>query len=283
MRSSSILALVSAVRIGFPANARAQSCVSVPLALGGPRPALSIGLADDITATAIFDTGALATTIGLDAAPALGLERSGPLLPPYDRFGAGYQTVLRRLRIGTIELGDVSAPVVPAMLPGYAAIVSPTIFGDRLVTIDLSHARLDVCDRGARALPSGLGDPFGGPPFGLPTIAVKAGSLSVQAHIDTGSPMALAFPMRYAAMLPLSEPLRQIGTARSHAGSAPLYAARIRGDVKIGSLTLDDPEVRFTDVLPEPNIGAPLLARLRITIDSAARRSWAEAVDETTR
>jgi hypothetical protein len=111
----------------------------------------------------------------------------------------------------------------------------------------------------------------------LPAIRVSAGSQSVAAHIDTGSPLTLSFPMRYADLIELSEPLKKIGVARSHFGEKPIYAAKIAGMVKVGELTLASPKAFFSDVVPGPNVGGELLRQMIITIDPVSKLAWTKA------
>ena len=82
--------------------------------------------------------------------------------------------------------------------------------------------------------------------------------------------------MRFSESLKLAGPLLPAGRARSHQGEYPVFKARIEGRLRVGPLTLEDPEVRFTDVVPMPNVGGALLRKMVITIDSAGRRSWAQ-------
>jgi hypothetical protein len=93
--------------------------------------------------------------------------------------------------------------------------------------------------------------------------------------MDTGSPMGLSFPMSYAHTLSLGEPLRQVGRAQtSFSDMLPIYQARIAGAVRVGPLSFVNPEVRFTAVIPNVNVGMSILRELTLVIDPEAKRSW---------
>lgn len=253
----------------------APPCTAIPLDLSGPRPALMMAMNGRAPMKALFDTGAMATSVDLGRARALGLSNAGPLKPPFSDHGlTGYQTRLKRVSIGGMAIGDFDAPAMPTMVPGIVATVGPSVFGQRYVTLDFAKSELRVCPRNAANRPLGAGEPYTAPPVILPAIAVVAGTTRVAAHIDTGSPLGLFFPMRYAASFTLSEQLKKVGMARSHFGEQPIYQSRIAGPVKVGAVTLDSPQVHFSDVVPEPNVGVALLRQMNITIDPVAKRAW---------
>lgn len=262
-----------------PANARAAaSCTAIPLDLSGPRPMVSVAMNGKPAVKAIFDTGNMSTVVDLNQADALGLVRSGPLKEFNTPGAAGYQTLLKGVKIGDLAIGDLSAAAMPSMIPGTAAVVGPSSFGDRYVTVNLASSQLRICPRTRAYRPVGVGEPYTAPPVVLPAIRVRLGSETIAAHIDTGSPLALSFPMKYADTIKLSEPLKKIGVARSHFGEKPIFAAKIAGTVKVGDLVLDNPKAFFSDVVPNPNVGGELLRRLRITIDPVSKVAWTSAL-----
>lgn len=270
-----ILAMVAAATFATAAG-DAKCEQPVPVDLGGPRPVVSIRLGGGPPVRAIFDTGATTTVINAVEAPALGLTRAGPLLPPFDRHHAkeGYQTDVKNLVIGDIRVGDQSLPVLPPVIADVAAIISPSIFGERLVIVDFGTATLTVCDRDTALLPDRKPLAYSEPPFALPRVPVRIGDVELSAHLDSGSPMALALPLSLAERLPLKAPLTPAGQARTHASTATVFKGRIIGSALVGPLRLDSPEVHFSEVFRSPNVGTKLFTRLRIVMDPAQRRSW---------
>ncbi|HVO89688.1 MAG TPA: pepsin/retropepsin-like aspartic protease family protein [Casimicrobiaceae bacterium] len=278
IRSRIAVAALMTVNALVGASANAQCAAPIPLEIGGPRPAVDISLANGRTAKAVFDTGAMATIVNVEKTAELGLSRSGPLEPPYSGHGAanGFQVTLPGLAVGAYPVGDVSAPAIASPLPNVAIVLSPSVFGDRLVELDLGHARLTVCDKNEATAKRGEANAYSAPPFALPTVDVEVGGRKFAAHLDTGSPITVLFPKRYAESLPLQGPLEQSGTVRTHWGEQAIYKAKIAGPLRIGPLTLDSPEVRFTDLVQEVNVGTQVLRQLRITLDPSGHRSWIE-------
>lgn len=278
MRTMSWILAGLAAAAATPAFAQqADACTApVPIDLSGPRPVVTLTTRTGVEAQAIFDTGAMGTIVETRHAERLGLRREGPLAPPFAGHGEGYQSSFVGMRLGSLPLPDGPVSVLATMLPEFVAVLSPQTFAGRLVRLDLAAATLALCP-GALADRLGEATPYVSGPFALPAIPIAVGGQAIAAHIDTGSPMELAFPMRFAETLPLAGPLEPAGRARSHMGEHPVFRARIAGTMRVGPLALENAEVRFTDVIPMPNVGGALLRRMVITIDAAGRRSWAQA------
>lgn len=51
-----------------------------------------------------------------------------------------------------------------------------------------------------------------------------------------------------------------------------MWGGRIRGTIRIGPLTLHDPEVSFLGDIA--NIGLPLIRQVTLVLDPAGKRSW---------
>ena len=107
-------------------------------------------------------------------------------------------------------------------------------------------------------------------------MAVEIGERRFDAHIDTGSPGMLMFPTAMASQLPLEAPMQPADRPARFADGTPrnTYVARLRGTVRIGPLTFENPEVRFMDGLQRVNVGMQALRGLTVVIDPAERRSW---------
>ena len=276
-----VLALAAAVLTPADVLAAQPACEApITLDLSVPRPALPVTVAGK-PVRAVLDTGAVTTIVGYADADALHLKREGDLPAEFQRLpgtAGGYATTLPGVVVGGLALGDIHALAMAPLLPGYAVVLSPNAFGERLLILDLATATLRACDR-AEGVPQGETSPYDPGPLSIPTLRVQIGAQVLAAHLDTGSPMALALPMRFAQTLALEGPLVPAGMAHSHTGPAPIFKARLAEDVRVGPLHLPRPEVLFTDAVPEPNVGTTLLRRLTITLDPKGRRTWAaEAV-----
>jgi hypothetical protein len=134
-----------------------------------------------------------------------------------------------------------------------------------------------VTDKSPALIPSGASFPYGGTGMrSLPGVTVEIGGRSYDAHIDTGAPGMLAFPAAMAGELPLDGELRPSARPARLADGVPRETreGRIRGIVRIGPLTLENPEARFIDGLQRVNVGMAALRGVTIVLDPAERRSW---------
>jgi len=250
----------------------------IKLDMSGPRPAVELRIADGPSRPAIFDTGSVGTVVNLQHAEALGLAREGPLAPPFDRMGIsdGFQTRLRDASIGGVRLPDESVPVIPLPLPDHVAVFSPYVFSGRFVTLDFSAAEIRLSEKNAANEPKGEAYAYSERRPNLPTVPLVIAGETIHAHLDTGSGYGLIFPMSYIGRFDLLDAAEPAGKARGHNGEWPLFRARMKGEVKVGSLTLKDPEARFTDAVPNANVGMEYLRRMKITLDPQEKRLWVE-------
>jgi Aspartyl protease len=246
----------------------------IQLHVGGPRPEVDLTISG-ATKRVVFDTGATTTVVNIAEAENLGVAREGPLLPPFDRMhmASGYQGRLKNASIGAFQIASQSVPVMPVPLPT-PAIISPYSFGTNILHLDLAGGILRICPRPDRPEMLGKAHGFSPAPFALPTVPVTIGGETVDAHLDTGSPVNLIFPMAFASTLKLEGELVQIGKALNHAFEKPIFKGKIAGTVRVGPLELIDPEVRFSDVVPRVNVGLGVLKQLQVTLDPANKRLW---------
>jgi hypothetical protein len=109
----------------------------------------------------------------------------------------------------------------------------------------------------------------------LPGVAVEVGGRRYDAHIDTGQPGMLMMPMTMSGEMPLDGALTDGPPARLADGvPRAIRIGRIRGTVRVGTLILENPEVRFMEGLNRVNVGILALRGATIVFDPAERRTW---------
>lgn len=253
--------------------------VVVELDLSAVRPTVELKLGEGPAWPAVMDTGAVKTVVNLNRAKEVGFDNEGKLEAPFDRMSAnGFQTTIRSASIKGVPLPDISVPAIPLPLPDHVAILSPGIFTGKFVSFDFAKAKMTIHEKVPDAAPSGEQYEYSAPPLALPTIPVTIGSETLHAHLDTGSAYGLIFPLSFAEVMPLVEPLEESGQAAGHSSTRKLYRSRIDGAVQIGPITVQDPEVLFTEVVPYVNVGMRYLQRFRITLDPEEQRLWVEMI-----
>jgi hypothetical protein len=273
------LALVSPITL-IVANAEAQE-QTFRFDMSGTRPALSVSVADQPAELWIFDTGAGGNVVDIERARAWSLADNGPAQIGSPIGGTpiqGFRTAVSGARVGDATLPDFNAVAMP--LPAHlerAGVLSPNTFRGQLVTLDFAHNELRVREKNAANTPAGEATPYHGGGHPLPGIPVRLGGESYVAHLDTGAPHTLTFPYEMAASLPLAAAPERVGVARFVDGERARYRAQLRGTVRVGPLTITDPEIGLIEGLPFLNVGMGLLNQMTITLDPAEQRVWATA------
>jgi len=250
--------------------------VVIPFQLVKGRPIVDVTLDGKGPFPFILDTGAGGTVIGADVAdelqlPKVGETRIGDPIHPHGM-------VARTVRVGKVAIGGATfSPVVATamddpMLREHTSsrgVLGMPLFANVLLTVDYKKSEIRVT-RGE--LPDANGKDV--VPYksimGI-RVPITVGVLELDADLDTGSPAALSLPDTYMDRLPLEGKPVEIGRARTVTSEFAVYAATLKGDVRIGGYRLENPSLRFNK-LPIANIGGEVLGRFAITIDQKNRR-----------
>jgi len=277
---------LAAAALAFAATAAAQASSgveTVPLDLAGQRPIAMLSIGGGTPVPVIFDTGASGNVIDADFARSAELADEGPVMVGTPAGGVpirGFRTTIADGRLGNATLRGVRAAALPmpAMQTlGVKGIFGPGTFSGRLVHLDLGRGEIRVTEKTEALIPSGTAFPYLGTGMrSLPGVTVEINGRTYEAHIDTGQPGALAFPATMASELPIEGELRPSARPARLADGAPRETreGRIRGIVRVGPLTLENPEARFIEGLQRVNVGMAVLRGSTLVLDPAERRSW---------
>ena len=155
-------------------------------------------------------------------------------------------------------------------------VFGPGTFSGRLVFLDLARGEIRVTSKTAETIPAGPSHPYSGMGMrSLPGVAVEVGGRHLDGHIDTGQPGMLMMPMAMSGEIPLDGALADGPPARLADGvPRAVKIGRIRGTVRVGTLILENPEVRFMEGLDRVNVGMLALRGATIVFDPAERRTW---------
>ena len=254
---------------------------TVPLDLTGPRPIAMLRVGTGEPVRVIFDTGASGNVLDADFARAAGLPDDGPAQVGPPAGGPpmlGFRTHLDG-RLGTAARGGTRAVALPMAAMRHlnvSGVMGPSTFAGRLVFLDLARSEIRVTAKTPATIPSGPSHPYSEAGHrALPGIGVAIGARRYDAHIDTGQPGMLMMPMTMSTEIPLAGPLTDGPPARLADGvPRAVKIGRIRGTVRIGALTLENPEVRFMEGLNRVNVGMLALRGATLVFDPAERRTW---------
>ncbi len=274
-----VAASAAAAVVQAPAPAAVET---IPLDLTGPRPIAMLAVGAGEPVRVIFDTGASGNVLDADFARGAGLPDDGPAQVGTPAGGPpmiGFRTHIDSARLGNAALGGAQAVALSMAAMRHlnvSGVMGPSTFAGRLVFLDLARSEIRVTPKRPDTIPSGPSHPYSeGGQHGLPGIGVEIGAHRYDAHIDTGQPGMLVMPMALSADTPLVGALTDGPPARLADGvPRAVKIGRIRGMVRVGALTLENPEVRFIEGLNRVNVGMQALRGSILVFDPAERRTW---------
>lgn len=258
----------------------AQPDAVIPLDMSGPRPMATLTIGEHPPQPVIFDSGAGASVVSTALArkadlPNLGMAHVGS--PGGASTTKAILTSISGARLGDAAITNGQAVIMdfPARLGDVRGVVSPNAFNGRLVRFEFSKGRAVVTDRTPASIPQGEAFSYGGDgPNRLPAVIADVAGVRIPAHLDSGSRLGLTLPMADAGRLPLKGPLVSRDPVRRIGGDHRSYTATVAGTVRVGPLTLTDPEVVFAEGVPIANIGMRILKDVTLVLDPEGRRDW---------
>ena len=257
-----------------PATAAREG--AFPIYMSGTRP-LAIMRIGDLPVPVVFDTGTTSNALDRQFVAAIGLRQLGTSSVLDGATGVSFPAVSVSLAGATINglaLGDPTADAYDYSGEDAVGLIGPNLFLGSLVYLELGWNRVRLRDKSMSAAPAGRGTPYLGPPDdSLPAVDIELpGDVTARAIMDSGATAPFSLPLAMADRLPLEAPPRVIGRARSVSGEQPVYGARLRGAVRIGPVTLANPEINFYG--NDTVVGLPILRQMIVVLDPEARRSW---------
>jgi hypothetical protein len=212
---------------------------------------------------------AVARKLGL---PVVGEARVGD--PSGKNMKSAEIVSIDSLAIGGARFADLTATTgdLAGHLPGEAVdgILGFGLFSECLLTLDFPALRMTLAEG---SLPA---DGAGVLPYrderGIPSVTMRVGGVDVDTDVDAGAMGGFSLPESFAAKLPLAEPPRVVGHARTVSNEFDIKAARLEGDVAVGPTTFAKPMVEFQPVFDVGNIGARVLRDFAVTFDPKTHR-----------
>ena len=269
-------AILTALLVLAAAQARADSII--PLNTSGPRPTAQLTIGADAPVTVIFDSGAGGAVLSTEVGRRNNLSNEGHVQiksPGALQSIPAYFSRLPAARLGgadvsgaRVVIGDLGLP-----LPGISGVMSANTFAGSLVRFELTKARVVVVPKSASTTPAIPSFPYAGD-HPLPSAEIDVAGVKVTAHLDTGSGRGFSMPLEMADRVPLKEPLKPTETAKLAGGERKAFISHINGTVRVGPITLVDPQVTFVERFPFANVGFSILKDWTLVLDPAEQRSW---------
>ena len=247
-----------------------------PIYMSNTRP-VAIMRIGDLPMPVVFDTGTTSNALDRKFVAAAQLRQLGTSSVLDGATGVSFPAVsvsLAGATINGLSLGEATADAYDYSGEDAVGVIGPNLFPRSLVYLELGWNRVRLRDKSVSAAPAGAGTPYLGPPDdSLPATDVELpGGVTARAIMDSGATFPFSLPLAMVDRVPLEAPPRLIGQARSVSGEQPVYGARLRGTVRIGPVTLVNPDIEFFG--RDTIVGLPILRQLIVVLDPEARRSW---------
>jgi CubicO group peptidase (beta-lactamase class C family) len=173
--------------------------------------------------------------------------------------------------IGDVHFGQVEAGEGGPHFEGIDGVIGLQLFHQLLVTFDYPNSRFEI-DGGGLPPADGAKVLTYTTEHGVPTIEIDVAGTKVKTDIDSGSPALVSLPLSLAKSLPLAEEPRVVGHGKTVSNEFDVYGAPLKGEARIGAITLTDPRLDFVEIFPVGNIGFRFLKDLVVTFDPANHR-----------
>ncbi|HEV7574038.1 MAG TPA: serine hydrolase [Thermoanaerobaculia bacterium] len=173
--------------------------------------------------------------------------------------------------VGDAHFGQVEAVEGGPHFEGIDGVIGLQLFNSLIVTFDYPNSRFNV-DGGALPAADGAKILTYRVDHGVPNIDIDVAGQKVKTDIDSGSPALLSMPLSLAKSLPLASEPQVVGHGRTVGNEFDIYSAPMKGEVRVGAITLTDPRVDFVDLFPVANLGFRFLKDYVVTFDPANHR-----------
>jgi hypothetical protein len=279
------LLAVGCVVSGGPSAEGPAPANVVPLGDFHGRPVVDVMLAGQGPFRFILDTGADVSVIDHALARRLELETIAE-----EEIGSplGGTVPAQRMRLSEVDVSGVKLGAIEALAIDLASVIgggdapvgvlASATFEGRSLIFDFMQQRLTVSDE---LLPAANGVDVVDfcAPSGKPSLNVEVGGQRHCVNLDTGSPAVLALPLAAADSLSLDGEPSVRGHARLVGAEVAVWGAQLKGELRAGGLSLDNPELTFHETAPVGNLGQGFLRQAELTVDHANRRLRLRAAD----
>ncbi len=246
--------------------------IIIPIDLSLNRPVIKLFINNKGPYKFIFDTGASGNVIDTELADNLGLKETGKI--EVGTPGSEITSLVTKVNVpGIVVSGKKFSNIsmvkmnLRNMLP-VDGILSFSEFSEYLININYPDKKI-ILEKGALQKDKESVISLT-PDSEILTIQLEANGRKWNTHLDTGSPFLFSFPLSSKDNLKFkSPPVLVSGQSRTLNGSHKNWKAVLKGNIKLGNIIYNSPEVILSEITDERvNIGYQLLKDLSITIDT---------------
>lgn len=255
------------------------STVTVPLDLTKGLPVVQVTLNGKGPYNFALDTGAAGTVISESLAQELNLEVRGQAevhSPAGNHPLPGKIVSVDRLELGKAVLTNVFAIAFDASNvfrtpDAPRGVLSANSFAGYLLTLNYPKATMEL-RRGELPEADNIQTLDFDASRPLISIPIRVGGIELRADLDSGSVSGIVLPAKYAAQLPLIGGLTQGETRHTVDATVEHQKGTLNGQVRIGGITVQNPDIMFSNIAKEGNLGSKFLSRYVVTLDRKNHR-----------
>ena len=271
--------IIVVLAFSLPTVAQKSDVADIPMSFYGNRPAIEVMVNGKGPFLFLIDTGAQGMArADSSLVQQLGLSVAGQTTS--SDSSAKTQASLSEVRLETLSIANIQFHDVTALsrnyntasyLPHIDGILGFDLFANYLLTLDYPNKRVRI-KRGELPKPDGAQILNFEMIEGNPYIEIGIGNLKAKALVDSGNIRGIDLPSSLVRKLSLTSFPRLIGKGGSVSGEFELKEVRLQDTLSIGRYLFPEPDVTFTDVYEEVNIGSSLLREFEITFDQKNHR-----------
>ena len=252
-------------------NVNKRELITIPLDLSTKRPVLLVTINGKGPFKFIFDTGSLENVIDEDLAKSLGfkLDRQDTA----SSTGAADIILSNNMNHVTVKIPETNisekVKMSSAALRKYYSvdgILSLAYFINYLVTIDYPNAQLILSsgelfnqDKDVISLAKSNGSVI---------FLITLNEIKVECHLNSGNTGWIDIPYSLKTFLGIKNEIIETGVNNMPVDSSRKWNGKLKGNIKIGNIKYDDPEIRLIEGVRFANIGFRFFNETKITIDN---------------
>jgi len=288
LRAVLLLPALLAVGCAFSGAPRAEGSdgsKDVPLGDFHGRPVVDVTIAGQGPFKFILDTGADVSVIDHALAERLELKTIAEeeIGSPLGGTVPAQRKRLSEVDVSGVSLGDIEALAIDlvSVIGGGDApvgVLASATFEGRSLIFDFVQWRLTVSEE---LLPDANGVDVVEfcSTSGKPSLNVDVAGQRHCVNLDTGSPSLLVLPLAAAESLSLDAEPAVRGRARLVGAEVEILGARLEGKLRVGGMSLENPQLTFMETAPVGNLGQSFLRQAELTVDHTNRRLRVRAAD----
>ncbi|WP_281558704.1 aspartyl protease family protein [Thalassomonas sp. RHCl1] len=269
--------LFAGILFGLTAAINTADAKPNTLTLGkfGPRPTVDIAINGSKPFTVIVDTG-FTGGLMLDKALVQTLDLTYINTTQMQNMGKGKTIDINNYQGETVDFGSFSLKLdnisshdshILAGKDMPKGVLSAWAFTPGTFTFDnanntLTHdSEKQLSARQAGILPLETEQQM------FPSFDVNIDGKVLKGHLDTGSPGTITLPLALKDKFEYQQAPQITGKARMPGRELDIWSGKLKGDVTIGQVRLNSPEVKFLDGIPGINIGSSFIKTHKISVD----------------